>query len=331
MGSAEEEALLQRDMRRDASVQVLRLLRQLPPGGCFRGERRHACARNCQGRCPCASALTHSPANSVARCHRSGWCAVRNRCWFSNVPAAYAKLRALSGCTEREIHNADGGFDWNQLREAAGNLSLFGDRRLIELRLGRVPAPDGQKALAAWCERPAEDTVLLITAGAFDKKQMKTAWIDAIDKAGIVIETLAVQRAQLPQWMSRRLGMHGVTADRDALDFLADRVEGNLLAAQQEVDRIALLFGKGNLSREQLMSVVADNARYELEGALDAALAGDAVRALRMLDGLREEGESTVPLLWLVQRDVRGLLLAAELVAQGRPRTTSAAERRCLG
>jgi DNA polymerase-3 subunit delta len=108
--------------------------------------------------------------------------------------------------------------------------------------------------------------VLLITAGAFDKKQMKTAWIDAIDKAGIVIETLAVQRAQLPQWMSRRLGMHGVTADRDALDFLADRVEGNLLAAQQEVDRIALLFGKGNLSREQLMSVVADNARYELEG-----------------------------------------------------------------
>lgn len=224
-----------------------------------------------------------------------------------------------SGCTEREIFNADAGFDWNQLRESAGNLSLFGDRRLIELRLGRVPTPDGQKALAEWCERPAEDTVLLITASALDRKQAKAAWIEAINAAGAVVEVSAVGRAQLPAWIARRLGNLGISAERDALDFLADRVEGNLLAAQQEIDRIALLFGKGTITLAQLTAVVADNARYDLEGALDAALAGDAVRALRMLEGLREEGESTVPLLWLVQRDVRGLLLAAELVAQGRP------------
>lgn len=223
-----------------------------------------------------------------------------------------------SGCTEREVFNADAGFDWDQLREAAGNLSLFGDRRLIELRLGRVPMPDGVKAITDWCARPAEDTVLLISAGALEKKQSKAAWVEAIDQAGMVVEAAAIARAQLPAWIARRLKAHGIDAARDALDFLADRVEGNLLAAQQEIDRIALLFGKGSITLDQLSAVVADNARYELEGALDAALAGDAARALRMLEGLREEGESTVPLLWLVQRDVRALLLASELLAQGR-------------
>lgn len=223
-----------------------------------------------------------------------------------------------SGCTEREVFNADAGFDWNQLRESAGNLSLFGDRRLIELRLGRVPTPDGQKALADWCAHPAEDTVLLISTGTLEKKQAKAAWVETVNAAGMIVEVGAISRPQLPAWISRRLTAHGIDAARDALDFLADRVEGNLLAAQQEIDRIALLFGKGSITLEQLAAVVSDNARYELEGALDAALAGDAARALRMLEGLREEGESTVPLLWLVQRDVRALLLASELLAQGR-------------
>lgn len=223
-----------------------------------------------------------------------------------------------SGCSEREIFNADAGFDWNQLRGAAGNMSLFGDRRLIELRLSRVPSTDGQKALAEWCAAPAEDTVLLITAGDLDYKQAKAAWIDTLAGAGHVLEAKAVARAQLPDWIARRLDRHRMRASREALEFLADRVEGNLLAAQQEVDRIALLFEPGEVTLAQLAAVVADNARYELEGALDAALAGDAARALRMLEGLREEGESTVPLLWLVQRDVRGLLLASELLAEGR-------------
>jgi DNA polymerase-3 subunit delta len=228
-----------------------------------------------------------------------------------------------SGCSEREVFNVETGFDWNQLREAAGSLSLFCDRRLIELRLTRVPPADGQKAIADWCERPADDTLLLISAGELEKKQARTAWVDAIDKAGVVVEAVAVSRAQLPAWIARRLKAHGLQAGNDVLALLADRVEGNLLAAQQEIDRIALLFGAGEVTIDQLTAVVADNARYELEGALDAALAGDAARALRMLDGLREEGESTVPLLWLVQRDVRALLLAAELVAQGRPESAA--------
>jgi len=228
-----------------------------------------------------------------------------------------------SGCSEREVFNVDPGFDWNQLREAAGSLSLFGDRRLIELRLARVPLADGQKAISEWCERPADDTLLLISAGALDRKQARAGWVEAVDKAGAVVEAAAVSRAQLPAWIARRLKAHGQQAGNDVLAFLADRVEGNLLAAQQEIDRIALLFGAGDITLDQLTAVVADNARYELEGALDAALAGDAVRALRMLEGLREEGESTVPLLWLVQRDVRGLLLAAELVAQGRPESAA--------
>lgn len=224
-----------------------------------------------------------------------------------------------AGCSEREIFNVEGGFDWNRLRESAGSLSLFGDRRLIELRLDRVPSPDGQQAIAEWCAHAGDDTVLLVTAGALDKKQLGVAWVDAIDKAGAVVQVWPVERPQLPQWIRRRLAARGVEASHEALEFLADRVEGNLLAAQQEIDRIALLFGQGSIDASQLVAVVADNARYDLEGALDAAHAGDAVRALRMLEGLREEGESVVPLLWLVQRDVRWLLLAAEAVAQGRP------------
>lgn len=223
-----------------------------------------------------------------------------------------------SGCNERDVLHADAGFDWNRLREASGNLSLFGDRRLIELRLDRVPSPDGQKAIVEWCERAGDDTVLLVTAHALEKKQLATDWVQALEKAGAAVSVQTIGRAALPAWIRQRLARHGVQADGAALEFLADRVEGNLLAAQQEIDRIALLFGKGSIDVTQLTAVVADNARYELEGALDAALAGDAARALRMLEGLREEGESTVPLLWMVQRDVRGLLLAAELLTQGR-------------
>ncbi|MFZ5756322.1 MAG: DNA polymerase III subunit delta [Pseudomonadota bacterium] len=231
------------------------------------------------------------------------------------------RIRAAAraaGCSERDVFHADAGFDWNRLRESAGSMSLFGDKRLVELRLDRVPSPDGQQAIADWCERAGDDTVLLVIAGALEKKQLDAAWVRALDQTGAVIQAWPVPRSELPAWMRLRLQAQGVEADGAALEFLADRVEGNLLAAQQEIDRIALLFGKGAIDAEKLAAVVADSARYELEGALDAALAGHGARALRMLEGLREEGESTVPLLWMVQRDVRGLLLAAELVAQGR-------------
>lgn len=224
----------------------------------------------------------------------------------------------VAGCVDREVLSAEAGFDWNRLREASGSMSLFGDQRLLELRLDRVPSPDGQQAIAQWCEHLNDDTVLLVIAGALEKKQLAAAWAVALEQAGALVQAWPVARNELPAWIRRRLTALELTTEPAALEFLADRVEGNLLAAQQEIDRLALLFGKGNISLEQITAVVTDHARYELEGALDAALAGQPARALRMLDGLREEGESTVPLLWLVQRDVRGLLLAAELVAQGR-------------
>lgn len=223
-----------------------------------------------------------------------------------------------SGCVEREIWHADAGFDWNRLHESAGSLSLFGDRRLLELRLERLPLADGQKAIADWCGRPGDDTVLLITANALDRKQQSAAWVSAIDKVGGIVQCWPVDRARLPDWIRRRLALHGITASEDAVALLADRVEGNLLAAQQEIDRLALLFGKGNLDAGQLAAVVSDNARYDIPGTLDAALAGQAARALHMLEGLREEGESTVPLLFLLQRDLRWLLVAGEQVTAGR-------------
>lgn len=224
-----------------------------------------------------------------------------------------------AGCAEREVwHASEAGFDWNRLRAAAGSLSLFGDRQLIELRLDRVPSADGQQAIIEWCERAGEDTLLLVTAGALDRRQQSAAWVQAIERTGAVVQCWPVDRARLPDWIRQRLARHGITAEADALALLADRVEGNLLAAQQEIDRLALLFGQGRLDAAQLADVVADNARYDIPGTLDAAFAGDGARALRMLEGLREEGESTVPLLFLLQRDLRWLLVAAELVAGGR-------------
>lgn len=225
------------------------------------------------------------------------------------------------GCAEREVWHAEAGFDWNRLREASGSLSLFGDQRLLELRLDRVPSADGQQAIVDWCERAGDDTVLLVTANALDKRQQGAAWVEAIARIGGVVQAWPIDRERLPAWIRRRLGAHGIEASADALTLLVDRVEGNLLAAQQEIDRLALLFGRGALDAGQLASVVADNARYDIPGTIDAAFAGDAERALRMLEGLREEGESTVPLLWLLQRDLRWVLNAAELVAAGRNET----------
>jgi DNA polymerase-3 subunit delta len=210
------------------------------------------------------------------------------------------------GFGDREVHFLERGFDWNALLADAANLSLFAARRLIELKLGPTPDAEAGRMLAALAERPPEDTVLLVS-GELERKVLNAAWVKAFERDGVLVLAQPVARGALPGWIRDRLGAKGVTVDRAAAELLADRVEGNLLAAQQEVERIALLMPGASLDSAAVADVVADSARYDVFELAAAAFAGQAARALRILAGLRAEGREPPLILWALLQDLRGL------------------------
>ena len=213
-----------------------------------------------------------------------------------------------AGYDERIVHHADGKFDWHVLADASASLSLFASKRLIELRLPSAkPGDAGSRALAAYCERPAEDTVLLVILGKLDGTTRKSRWVDALRRAGPFEEFRPLAPAALNRWLVERLRARGLQPHPDAVELLVQRVEGNLLAAAQEVDKLALLHPGGAVTVEAVRDAVADSARYDLFSWVDAALAGDSPRALRMLDGMHAEGAEPVLLLWALVRDLRTL------------------------
>lgn len=210
------------------------------------------------------------------------------------------------GHADREVHFLERGFEWNELLADAANLSLFASRRLIELKIGPTPDAESQKALAGLAERPPEDTVLLV-AGELERKTLTTNWVRAFEEHGVLVVTQPVQRPALPGWIRERLGRKGVTIEPEAAELLADRVEGNLLAAQQEIERIALLMPGAELDAGQVAELVADSARYDVFELAAAAFAGQPQRALRILAGLRAEGREPPLVLWALINDLRGL------------------------
>ena len=234
------------------------------------------------------------------------------------------RIRAASrkaGYTERDVLQVDRWFKWNRLVESGQSLSLFGDRKLIELRIpGGKPGKDGSAALQAYAKTITEgDTVTLITLPRLDGDQKKSAWFNALDAAGITIEAPVVDRARLPSWIADRLAAQGQDADPESLAFLVDRVEGNLLAAHQEVQKLGLLYPTGTLRFDDVRDAVLDVARYDVFKLGEAMLAGDASRVARMVDGLRGEGESPVLVHWAVTEEVRALYRAKLGVASGQP------------
>jgi DNA polymerase-3 subunit delta len=212
---------------------------------------------------------------------------------------------------DREVHFLERGFDWNALLADAANLSLFASRRLIELRIGPAPDAESGRALAGLAERPPEDTVLLVS-GELEYKSLKAAWVGAFEKHGVLVVTQPVERPALPGWIRERLGRKGVTIEPAAAELLADRVEGNLLAAQQEVERIALLMPEAALDTGQVAELVADSARYDVFELSAAAFSGEPGRALRILAGLRGEGREPPLVLWALLNDLRGLSRVAQ-------------------
>ncbi|HJU38289.1 MAG TPA: DNA polymerase III subunit delta, partial [Tahibacter sp.] len=203
--------------------------------------------------------------------------------------ALRARARAL-GYAERDILDAESGFDWDDLARSSAGMSLFASKKLIDLRLptGR-PGKDGAAAIVEYCERPSPDNVLLITATQWSK-QHAAAWVDAVDAAGVFVPVWPLKPNELFDWVAQRMASRGVKAGRDATGALVERIEGNLLAAAQEIDKLALLAGDRVLDAATLEDLVADSARFDAGKLTDAALAGDASRALRILGGLRGEG-----------------------------------------
>lgn len=226
------------------------------------------------------------------------------------VQEAQDSVRAAArkaGHSERVVLEVEPGFDWNRLNDAAANLSLFGDRRLIELRLptGR-PGTAGSKAISDYCQTPSPDSVLLILTGALDSSQRRSAWVRAVGKSGVFVYAWPLPLPQVPQWVEGRLRQQGLNATADAVELLALRSEGNLLAGAQEIEKLALLFGdKSRLDHEQVAAAVADSARYTVFDLSDAVLRGQLGRSVRIVHGLRDEGVEPVLVLWALARDLR--------------------------
>lgn len=240
--------------------------------------------------------------------------------------AVRAAARA-QGCTEREVIDISGVEDWQQLLHSGGAMSLFAERKLIELRLpSGKPGAEGSKALQAYLEFDSDD-VLLIVSGKLDKNSQRAKWYTALDKAGVVVTVWPIRPHELPRWLGQRLEAAGLRADRDALHILAERVEGNLLAAAQEIEKLKLLAVDGRVTADTVLSDVLDNARYNSFGLADSAMAGDARAALRGLRGLEAEGNAAPAVLWALARDVALLAQISADQRRGMP-LTQAIDRR---
>jgi DNA polymerase-3 subunit delta len=225
------------------------------------------------------------------------------------IDEACSQIRARAreaGHGDREVHFLEKGFDWDALLMDAASLSLFANLRLIELKFRNAPDAAAGKHLAQLAAAPPQDTLLLVT-GELEPKSWKSAWVNEFERQGLVVVAPETTREQLPEWIARRLQRQGVTIEREAAELLADRVEGNLLAAQQEIERIALLKPGARLDADAVAELVADSARYDIFELSSAAFLGNASRALRILDGLRSEGREPPLILWAVLNDLRAL------------------------
>ncbi|MES3023829.1 MAG: DNA polymerase III subunit delta [Pseudomonadota bacterium] len=225
-----------------------------------------------------------------------------------------------NGYTERDVLTVERSFKWGELLAANQALSLFGDKKLIELRIPTgKPGKDGGAALQSYTKDLSPDNLTLITLPKLDWQTAKAAWVASLQQAAIYIEIPSVERAQLPAWIGNRLAAQQQSADRQGLDFIADRVEGNLLAAHQEIQKLGLLHEPGKLSFEQIHDAVLNVARYDVFKLSEAMLVGDVARLVRMLEGLKGEGEALPLVLWAVAEEIRTLLKLKSQMAQGRP------------
>jgi DNA polymerase-3 subunit delta len=251
--------------------------------------------------------------------------------------AIRAAARA-AGYTERQVFTVSGNyFDWSSLLGAAQEMSLFASRQLIEIRIpSGKPGKDGSVALQRYVELLNPDVLTLVQLPRLDRQQQQTAWFLALDGAGASLRIDPVERRELPAWIARRMARHGQRVapgeeGERTLAFFADRVEGNLLAAHQEVEKLALLHPEGELGFEQVEQAVLNVARYDVFKLSEAVLSGNPARVLRMLQGLRAEGEAAVLVHWTIAEDIRALKRGRDALSQGKPLPMALREARAWG
>jgi DNA polymerase-3 subunit delta len=237
---------------------------------------------------------------------------------------------------DREVYTVETGFDWDMLARSANTLSLFANKKLIELHLPTAkPGAKGASALISYCENPPEDTILLIIAGKLEGSAKKTKWYKALDKSGAIVQVWPIEGKQLNVWLNRRLQSKGLKLQSDAVQLINDRIEGNLLAADQEIEKLSLLYPASlerknslertnspernkelKLDREQVAEAVFDSARFNVFELFDNALSGDIKRAARMLTGLQHEGMAIMLILALIAKEVRMLAKMSAIAQQ---------------
>ena len=237
-----------------------------------------------------------------------------------------------AGCEEREILVVEPGFKWDALLAANANMGLFGGRKLVDLRIpSGKPGVEGAKALEAYAANPNPDHVTLVTLPRLDRAAQGAAWFAALTGAGVAVIVYPLDRNDLPAWIAARLARQKQRAGRESLAFLAERCEGNLFAAQQEIEKLGLLLGEGELDHDAVLRAVADVARYDVFQLSEAWLDGDAVRALRILRALEAEGEGIQLLLWQLSEDVHALASVQDAVAGGTPAASAIRSARVWG
>ena len=241
--------------------------------------------------------------------------------------AIRAAARA-QGYTERTVHTVQGAhFDWSEVLAAGGSLSLFADKQIVELRIpSGKPGKEGSGALQQLVTQAQDNdsTLTLVLLPRLDFATRKSAWFAALENGGVSIALETIERAALPQWIAQRLQQQGQhvaagEAGQRTLQFFADRVEGNLLAAHQEIQKLALLYPAGELSQAQVESAVLNVARYDVFKLSEAVLGGQVARVQRMLDGLQAEGEAEVLVHYTLAEDIRALKRVKDAMAAGQP------------
>ena len=224
------------------------------------------------------------------------------------------------GYQERQQITVDKSFNWQTLLDNANMLSLFSTKKIIELRLqANKPGDKGSKALQRYCEKLPQDTLLLIISNKLDSASQKTLWYKAIDKVGVTLPVWPIEGNQLPTWIKQRLQQVNLSTSQEGLALIAEQTQGNLLAAQQTIEKLRLLYTEGNITTEQIAAMIADSARFDIFQLADCALAGDITQAIRIFNGLLADGSESILILWVLAREIRQLIPMGYSKQQGMP------------
>jgi DNA polymerase-3 subunit delta len=236
-----------------------------------------------------------------------------------NEAADAIRSKARSqGFTERELHVVERGFDWDALIGGSRSMSLFAERKIIEIRMTNpTPGEQGADAIIELASQGSPDVLVLIITGKMDGRVQSSRWVGAIEKHGVVVQIWPLELSRLPAWIRERLAKQNLKADADAATLLAERVEGNLLAAHQEVEKLALLLPPGPVTADTIVEAVADSARFDVLQLGDAAMRGQTARALRVLEGLRGEDVEPPIVLWALNKDLQWIARCQHLMRRG--------------